>query len=152
MSAEPFWKLTLKRHHLQKFDSAEQIQALICEYFGWADANPIVYEEMSFYLGEPVRAKGYKKRAYTQAALCAFLGITQVTWFRWRKGEQEHNLPGLSDIIIWADNVCFEQKLTGAAAGIFNPMIISRDLGLSDRQEVKTEATTVVIKGNDAEL
>lgn len=148
----PFWKLTCDRHPGQKFESAGEIKQLICGYFEWADLNPIATEELSFYMGEPVRAKVNKKRAYTQAALCAFLGISQVTWFRWRKGDQDATYPGLSEVIDWADKVCFEQKLTGAAAGLFNPMIISRDLGLTDKQDVKTTTTTVVIQGNDAEL
>ena len=38
----------------------------------------------------------------------------------------------------------FEQKFAGAAVGLFNANIIARDLGLTDKQEIKMDNANVV--------
>ena len=37
----------------------------------------------------------------------------------------------------------FEQKFAGAAVGLFNADIIARDLGLTDKQEIKMDNAQV---------
>lgn len=41
-------------------------------------------------------------------------------------------------VMEWAQEICDTQKFKGAAVGAFNANIISRDLGLVDKQEHKS--------------
>lgn len=55
------------------------------------------------------------------------------------KEEGKENDPltkGFSDICTRVREIIYEQKFTGAAAGLLNPMIIARDLSLRDKSEV----------------
>lgn len=75
-----------------------------------------------------------KPRAMTIQGLCLFIGISRETWSQYRK--QNHDF---SDIVADAEDIIRTQKFEGAAANLFNPNIIARDLGLAERQQ--TEAT-----------
>lgn len=47
------------------------------------------------------------------------------------------------------NNYCRDAKLNGATVGIFNANIISRELGLTDKQQVDQNTTQVVIHVNN---
>lgn len=128
------------------FETPEALIEKIVEYFEWAHANPIMKTVVGWYEGQPCEHDVAHARALTMRGLAAYIGIHSNTWALWRRER-----PDLEPVIDWADNVMFDQKFTGAAAGLFTPSIIARDLGLADKSEVST-AMTVNISDGDANL
>lgn len=112
-----------------KFKGPDQLWNACVEYFEWAHANPLM--EGVAYQGK-VSAEGLPKlRAMTITGLCVFLDIARSTWDEWR-----HSRPDLSDVLTRVEAIIYEQKFTGAAAGLLVHNIIARDLGLADRSEI----------------
>ena len=101
--------------------------AACCEYFEWVEANPL--EEAFQYQGAVSEKPLPKMRAMTIWGLCRFLGITRFTWDEYRGRED------FSAITSQVEDTIKDQKFSGAAAGLLNANIISRDLGLADKQE-----------------
>jgi hypothetical protein len=113
------------------YSTPEELFHCCIEYFQWADENPMYEQKSSLNkFGKWETHNIPKVRPYTQAAMCYYLGIHVDTWHDLRKRE------GFREIVMEIDNVVREQKFAGAAAGFFNPVIIARDLGLVDKQEV----------------
>jgi hypothetical protein len=79
--------------------------------------------------GEARIVKVPKMRAMTIAGLCLHIGVTHETWCQYRKRDEE-----FSEVTAMIDSIIRTQKFEGAAADLFNANIISRDLGLVDRQ------------------
>ena len=71
-----------------------------------------------------------KMRAMTIGGLCIFLDIDRTTWIEYASRE------GFSQVTTRVEAVIRDQKFTGASAGLLNPNIIARDLGLADKSEV----------------
>jgi hypothetical protein len=67
-----------------------------------------------------------------------FLDINRGTWNEWR------NQDDYSEVITRAEEVIYSQKFAGAAADLLNANIIARDLGLTDRREVRQSSTVKV--------
>lgn len=134
-----FWKLRTKHGPNPKFSSESQLWEACCEYFEWVEANPLWESKVVTRNGEPCEFPIPKMRAMTIKGLCIFLDIDQSTWEDYRTPEK-----GLSRVTNKVDNIIYEQKFTGASAGLLNPNIIARDLGLSDKQETKHDVTDPV--------
>jgi hypothetical protein len=66
-------------------------------------------------------------RPLTIHGFCVFAGITTQTFYHYEKQEE------YSDIITRIREIFYAQKFEGAAVGAFNPNIIARDLGLTDK-------------------
>lgn len=118
------------------FETPEELQEACFRYFDWADENPI-WEDKVF--GSGFRAKVAHARAMTIRGLCVFIGISKRTWDEYR------NRDAFKDVCEVAEDIMFEQKFAGAAAGVFNGNIIARELGLSDKKEIEGELIVEVI-------
>lgn len=109
---------------------AEDLWAAACEYFEWVQNNPL-YSTHTFKIrNEVITQEVPYDRPFTKYGLFIYLGIAQRTWVEWRNDEE------LSDTVQLIDQVITTQKYEGAVSGIFNPMIIARDLGLKEGSEV----------------
>lgn len=104
------------------------LREAVLEYFQWVDDNPLYEAKLVSFQGISTLEDVPRKRPYTVGALCLFLGIDRATWGRWRSCKDED----FRAIVLAADEAIYYQKFEGAAAGFFNPLIISRDLGLRD--------------------
>ncbi len=113
------------------FESPNDMWERACEYFDWCDENSLPETKAFGYQGEVTYGKVPHMRAMTQAGLCAFLNIGTSTFSDYKQKEN------FSAVILAIEQVMFEQKFTGAAAGMLKENIISRELGLADRQETK---------------
>lgn len=96
------------------------------EYFQWVQENPLHEEKAFCYEGEITKTKMKKCHAFTVEGLCLFIGITRETWNQYRQK------PIFSDVTKECDEIIRNQKFTAAAAGLLNPVIIARDLGLRE--------------------
>ena len=127
------WKLNPKLSELGKERkyTPEQLYAKIQDYFDWIKANPILELKAFASQGEVIYATLPKPRAMTIQGLAVFLNIVPQTWREWRATKA---YPAIQD---WAESVIYEQKFSGAAAGVLNASIVARDLGLVEK--VQTE-------------
>ncbi len=112
-------------------------------YFEWVVENPLLEEKLFHASGQITRATVSKMRAMTQNGLCLYLGIGEQTWRDYRERE------AFSEVTERVDHIIKEQKFTGAAADLLNPVIIARDLGLSEKIDQQS-TMNVSISNEDA--
>jgi len=124
-----FWKMRTKHGVDAMIQSPHVLYESCVEYFEWIEANPMVEEKVGFSKGKTCRANVYHPRAMTIKGISSYLGITDKTWYDWRKNRED-----LIGVIDWAEQIIWEQKFSNAAAGLLNANIISRELGLADKQ------------------
>lgn len=115
------------------FETPEELWAAACEYFEWVEENPLTVEKVFCSQGIISRADTSKCRVMTIHGLCLFLGISRDTFHKWSVGTDRDTLVSICGTI---RDVIYTQKFEGAAADLFNPTVISRDLGLRDVKEV----------------
>lgn len=117
------------------FSTPEDLLAAARAYFEWVDQSPL-YEAKAFsFEGKVNVEKLPKMRAMTIGGLCLSIGVSYESWRGWKtKGHDEYR-PDLAEVIAYIEAVIYEQKFTGAAAELLNPVIIARDLGLADKKE-----------------
>lgn len=105
------------------------------EYFDWVEKNPLQEAQAFAYQGDVKLQDLPKLRAMTISGLCIFLDIDRSTWSDY--GKRDDFIP----IVTRVEEVIRTQKFEGAAAGLLNPNIIARDLGLADKQELEHGVT-----------
>lgn len=126
-----FWTSRLQRGPAgKKIGSVEELFAIAREYFDWCHSNPLEEEKAFFYKGEVSKDSVHKMRAFTVQGFCIFAGISTETYRNYRKS------PDLKEAVEVIDSIMYTQKFEGAAAGMLNPVIIARDLGLAEKTEV----------------
>jgi hypothetical protein len=103
------------------------------EYFLWCEQNPLTVEKSAFQAssGEWVTHHERRPRVFTIKGLCMWLGIDHSTWQRWRIRR-----PEMRFLVEHVESIIWSNKFEYATIGVYNPHIISRDLGLADRQEL----------------
>ena len=125
-----FWEARSKHGRDLIFTTPEILWEACCEYFTWADDNPL-YEAKAFaFQGIVTQESVPKMRAMTIDGLCLFLDISVETWRLYTDRED------FIGVTRKAENVIRSQKFSGAAADLLNANIIARDLGLTDKKEV----------------
>lgn len=135
------------KHNAQAiFDDPNKLYEACVEYFVYCEENPLVEEKVGFSKGKTCRADMNKVRAMTSSGLSIFLGITHKTLIEWKKTRDD-----LKPVIDWAESVIWNQKFSAAAAGLLNANIISRELGLADKQEVAVNAPQMTINPPEGE-
>ena len=75
----------------------------------------------------------------------AYLDVSKSFWNDFKKGSHED----FSVVITRIENVIRTQQLEGAIVGAFNPNIVSRIIGLSDKQKVTHTINSKEFKGFD---
>lgn len=132
------------RGHL-RFETPEQLWEEACEYFEWALNTPwITSKAMKMKDGDRdiiELAREPRARYLSNVGLCLFLGIQRCTYGYYQTGRHDKEGKDYTSVCAVIDDIIHEQKLSGAAAGIFHPMIVARELGLADKQEISHEVT-----------
>jgi hypothetical protein len=125
-----FWLARSSHGRNPIFASPDVLWDAACEYFQWAQDNPL-YEAKAFAHQGVVTIESLPKmRAMTVSGLCLFLGITVESWTNYRSREDFFEVTRAIDAVIR------DQKFSGAAADLLNANIIARDLGLADKSEL----------------
>lgn len=122
-----FWELRAKHGRDAIIQSPEALWESAVEYFEWYENNSL--EEEDWVGKDAEKVTRHKLRAMTLQSLFFFLDIDEKTW---------RNLEAKNDFIRITTrirNVIFSQKFEGAAAGLLNPNIIARELGLKEKTE-----------------
>jgi hypothetical protein len=128
-SGNQFWMQRSSHGRKPLFASADDLWEACCEYFEWVETNPLKEAQAFAYQGDVKLQELPKMRAMTITGLCIFLDIARSTWDAWR------DVDSFSDITTRVDEIIRTQKFEGASAGLLNPNIIARDLGLAEKQE-----------------
>lgn len=124
-----FWMARSKHGRDKIFSTPEDLESAAYEYFEWLHENPFTDLKASHHMGEQVDLKTNKLNAPTLEGLFAFLRISKQTW---------HDYKSRKDFIDVMGHICnlmYSHKLAGAAAGLYNPNIIARNLGLAEKTE-----------------
>lgn len=131
-----FWKLRSRHGRARLFSSPSDMWEAACEYFQWCDDHPLI--EVDFRGKDAEEVLIPKMRAYTIHGLCRYLDCNTQYFNQFEARLKEDNDPLSNDfslVITRIREAIFEQKFTGAAAGFLNANLISRDLGLADKQQ-----------------
>ena len=137
-----FWKLadpeTLGRPRI--FKTPAELWEKAQGYFQECDENPLKAvkrksrkyktKEYSGFSDEEIETL---KIPYTWEGLYVYLGVCDLEYYRKDRD--------FSKVLTHIRNIMYNQKFSGAAAGIFNHSIIARDLGLKEHTEHTGEIT-----------
>lgn len=104
------------------------------DYFKWVEDNPLLEEKL---FGTGLKDTVKKMRAMTIIEFCVFAGIARSTFQLYEKDE------AYSVITARIRDIIYDQKFTGAAAGLLESNIIARELGLVDKKDVTTKGQNV---------
>lgn len=129
-NSNKFWLQRSSHGRKPIFPNPESMWDAACEYFEWVHAHPLTEYKAFSYQGEVTIEEMPKLRAMTEAGLCFFLDIGVSTFKDYKQRED------FSAVISKIEQVIFTQKFEGAAADLLNANIISRELGLADKQEL----------------
>lgn len=119
-----------------KYATVEELAEKCEEYFKWCMENPLQSEEIvkmkDFYKKDTTS----KLRAFTIIGLCTFLNISEDTFKNYEKRtteeSKEEGHEHFLGVCTRVRNIIWSQKFEGAAAGMLNPSIIAREMGLKD--------------------
>ena len=133
MAAPPgnqFWRARSSHGRKPIFERPGKLWDACCEYFEWAEANPLYEDKLTSYQGVNTHEPVAKMRAMTISGLCIFLDIDRTTWAEYGRKDD------FSSIVTRVEEIIRTQKFEGASADLLNPNIIARDLGLADKTEL----------------
>jgi hypothetical protein len=128
------WMFRIKTGAPRKFDSPDELREAFNDYFQHVEDNPLkeaVLQKIKA-AGGAEKVKVYslpKMRCMTIQGFCGFTGCGSSTLYEYEKRD------GFQEIIAQAREIMYGQKIEGAAAGLLNPSIIARELGLVERVE-----------------
>lgn len=128
-----FWKLRSKNGRDTLFSSPELLWSAACEYFEWCDNTPWYKKEAIKSGKKPGKIIDIPtSRPYTISGLCCYLGCNESYFRKFNIDNNKDFCPVISMI----EQIIETQQIEGAMVGAFNANIVSRKLGLSDKQEI----------------
>jgi hypothetical protein len=128
-----FWKQRTKHGRDKIFANADLMWEAACEYFQWVEDNPL--SEAIVYQGELSEKEKPLMRAMTISGMC-IQWDTDQEYLSHFENNLDLDKPESKDflrVIKKIREVIKTQKFEGASAGLLNPNIIARDLGLADK-------------------
>jgi len=147
-----FWTIRSKHGRDKLFESPALLWEAACEYFEWCEENPLL--EIDYKGKDADRVEIPKMRAFTMHGLCLYLDCN-TEYFRNFKNQERKNSEGFSSVIKMIEEVVYNQKFTGAAAGFLNANLIARDLGLKESSDINLndsrKATAALFPWNQPE-
>lgn len=130
-----FWRLREVSGRRRKFKNARALQNACDNYFQWVEDTPVLVERTGLFKGVPFRYVERFPRVMHISAMCDHIGIVESTWREWRKTRKD-----LSEVIMRAEEIIWEQKFQYAAIGVFNPNLIAMELGLKNKLQVSNSS------------
>jgi len=132
-----FWKRRSKHGRDKIFETEESLWEACAEYFELTDSRKWIKTE--FNGKDAIECHVPTETPYTWTGLYLYLDIDHKTWCLYENREE------FIPITTRVRNIIYTQKFEGAAVGAFNAQIISRDLGLKDTSEAKTDGKLEVV-------
>lgn len=133
-----FWKQRSKHGRGKLFANAGLLWEAACEYFQWCEDNPLKESKICSFGGKNVLKEVPLMRAMTIVGLCFRLNANAdyLTAFESKLDLKTDEGKDFSRVIGDIRSIIYRQKFEGASAGLLNPNIIARDLGLVDKKDV----------------
>jgi len=130
-----FWKARTKHGRDKIFKTPELMLDAAFDYFAWVEDNPLT--KAIIYQGV-VTGQESLLRAMTIKGLCIFLHVNAVYFNKFESELDRDSAEGkdFCKVINTIKEIIETQKFEGASAGLLNPNIIARDLGLTDKKEL----------------
>lgn len=140
-----YWIKRLRSGNIKKYETAEDLLNACCDYFTHTNQNPWLSNKtknVSKHTGEEVTSEEtYHILPYTIVSMCTHMGICRKTWENYRNQEDTEDSKDILRVIAMVEDIIRDQKYRGASTGQFNANIISRDLGLVDKQSVEHDVS-----------
>jgi hypothetical protein len=124
-----FWELRLKHGRDYEIETPEQLVENYLEYAEWCYNNPLI--EIDYRGKDAIPVEVPRMRAQTKDGFALACGLCG-----WKIIEDYKERKGFSQVITRIEKYIYENKFGGAAAGMLNANIISRDLGLTDNSKI----------------
>jgi len=147
-----FWKLRSKHGRDKIFATPEIMLEACMEYFEYQSKQ--TWNKVDYKGKEAVRVEIPTSSPFGLASLCIFLGVNTKYFTEFEsniKDNKDKESKDFSEVITHVRDIIYQQKFEGAVVGAYNANIIARDLGLTDKQEIKTDQPTeikvTVVKG-----
>ena len=148
-----FWKIRSKHGRDKLFATPDLLWNAACEYFQWTADNPMIQTDFVGAGAKEVQIPHI--RPLTFQGLCMYVDANTQWYSQFEKslvGKDDQLSKDFSVICSRIRDIIYRQKFDGAACGFYNPLLISRDLGLADKTDVtsggKSLEPTVVIWGD----
>ncbi len=145
-----------KQGRPRKFKSPQQLFDAANEYFEHCRLNP--WQKQDFIKSGPNAGQKCSvdlETPYTYQGLCIHLGVNSQYFNEFKEGlkikEVEEDLH-FSVIAKYIHDVISSQRFEGAMVGAFNPLIVSRLEGLTDKQEITATNTNISVNVQDKGL
>ena len=138
-----FWEMRSKHGRDKLFSSADLLWEAACEYFQWCEDNP--WYKIDFKGKDAEEVKIPTARPFTIQGLCRFLDCSS-SYFREFKRSPPKDSKDFLTVITRIEETIYQHKFEGAVVGAFNANIISRDLGLADKQHIENSDSTVTVR------
>lgn len=130
-----FWKARTKHGRDRIIQDPDILAKAADDYFRWCEEHPI--EKMDFKGKDAERVVYEIPRPFKKGEFARFCHLSE-----WRLIEDLKIVSkDFSQIITHIEGVIADQKYENAVAGLYNPNIVARDLGLTDKQEHKVQVT-----------
>lgn len=133
-----FWKLRSKHGRDKIFKTPNDLWDACKDYF--EKISNMTLGEQNWVGKDGDEVTKNHPIPFTLTGLYVFLDIDRTTWADYRKREDFITVVSRVEYIIWT------QKFSYAAAGFFNPNIIARDLGLTDKKDLTSSDGTMATK------
>lgn len=125
----------------KRYNSIEDLNVAIMNYFFWVDANPMYKYDYRVVDKELIEVSIPLKRPYSVRGLVQYLGTSHDYFDTIIRGEvaPPSSIPHEEFVGYWntIKGMIWQQKFDGAAVGMFNANLIARDLGLADKQQIE---------------
>lgn len=132
-----FWKLRSKHGRDKLFATPELLWEAACEYFQWCDENPwTTRKEITKNRKQHELQVSPISRPYSLMGFCLYVGSSTSWWSEFRSTCLDKGEKGFLNVIARIEGTIKTQQFEGACVGSFNANIISRTLGLADKQEI----------------
>lgn len=148
LKGNQFWKLRSKHGRDKLFKTPELLWEAACEYFQWAEDNPLQEVRGFAFQGTVTKETFPKLRAMTMSQLCFYLNCNEG-YFRTFKKQLTEKDKDFNTVIHDIEQTIYNQKFQGASADLLNANIIARDLGLVERKDLTTDGDKIT---NNSEL
>lgn len=148
MIGNKFWELRSKHGRERIFTTPDILWDAACEYFEYVQNNPLL--EHDFVGKDAIEVDKRKMRAMTLAGLCLYLDVNTVYFNQFEyslEGKDDDVSKEYSKVIARIRDVIWTQKFEGAAAGLLNANLISRELGIADKTETDLKGTLDTTNG-----
>ena len=117
------------------WETEEDLQKDVDDYFKWCDENPIGKQEVSMKTAVTIEIK----RPYTVEGLALHLGVTRQTLWNYQKNPKYSRF---FDILTQAKEKIVRSHIEGGMAGVYNPVLTKFLLTNNAQYREKVETAT----------